>query len=294
MRKVLITGASGMVGYAMCRVAIDQSYIVTGFGRYDRHAIPGMQFESVDLLDLDRLASAFRHHRPDLVIHLAANTNQSECERSPELAKRLHVDASATLAAASFKLGSRFVYISTEAVYGNLGPGKRKETDACKPEGVYARSKKEGEEQVLSHHPEALALRVTPVGYAPNGTGRTFVEWLVHQLGSGQSINGYTDVYFTPVSSYALARLILCPGLDGHSGIYNWGNSESLSKYEFACRLTKSLGYETDSILPGRRFPGGDAFHGGMDSSALSNLLEIPQPSTEELFADLKRNIQHR
>jgi dTDP-4-dehydrorhamnose reductase len=290
MRKLLITGASGMVGYAVCKAAIERNYLVTGLARHDRHALPGMRFETIDLQYTDSLDSVFDQLKPDVVIHLSANTNQSECELNPESTRNLHVDASGLLAAASFKIGSKFIHISTEAVYGNLGLGLRKETDLCKPEGVYAITKKEGEIQVLAQHPEALILRVTPVGYAPNGTGKTLVEWLMGQLRSGQTITGYKDVHFTPVSSFSLARLIFDPRLDGVRGIYNWGNSEALSKYEFALLLASSIGYSTDSIRAGARHDS-SPFYGGMSSHALSNLTGIPQPTTADLILDLKHNI---
>lgn len=291
MRRILITGASGMVGYAICRMAIEQNYHVTGLARQDRYVLPGMDFQNVDWNSAVMVDSILEHHQPDIVVHLAANTNHSECERDPESARKLHVDVSASLAAASLKIASRFIHISTEAVYGDLGQDLRKETDICKPEGVYATTKREGEIQVLRQHPEALILRVTPVGYAPNGLGRTLVEWLLGKLLAGESITGYTDVHFTPVSSVSLARLILDPRLEGLHGIYNWGNSEAMSKYRFACLFAASLGHQNGSIQPGVRTASCRSFQGGMDSSLLSELAGIPQPSTWELIESLKHNI---
>lgn len=282
-----------MVGYAVCREAVDQQYNVVGLGRENRHAISGMRFVHIELTDSDAVSATMEEHVPDLVVHLAANTNHDACERDPKLTRILHVDASEHLAKLSRNQDSRFVHVSTEAVYGNLGPGCRKETDVCRPAGIYAATKMEAEEKIMKSHPGALILRVTPVGVSPNGNGRALVEWLLCQFEQGNVITGFKDVLFTPISSYSLARLILNPTLSRISGIYNWGISEVLSKYDFAMRLATAIGFDTAKIHPGNRSPTGDAHHGELDSSALSRALGIPLQSAAELFSDLVRNI-HR
>jgi len=290
MTKALITGASGMVGYAVCREAIDQGLNVFGLGRENRHFLPGMSFIHGDLTNTDALKSILENIAPDLVIHLAANTDHKACEHSPEATRQLHVDASEYLAETTGLLGGRFVHISTEAVYGNLGPGKRRETEECFPQGVYATTKKEAEQRVLQANPDALVLRVTPVGFAPNGAKKTLAEWLFQQFSQDKRVTGYDDVFFTPVSSYSLARLVLNQKLIGHHGIYNWGNMEILSKYDFACSLASSLGFKDAKIDSGRHSLNGDPLHGGLDSTALSKALGIPEPSKEDLLTDLTRH----
>ncbi len=112
-----------MAGYAFCLEAINQSWEVIGIGREDRHRIPGVRFIQVDLTDDDAVTALVEANAPDLVVHLAANTDLNDCERHPESTRRLHVHASEHLAKLTFSAKARFLHISTEAVYGNPGPG---------------------------------------------------------------------------------------------------------------------------------------------------------------------------
>lgn len=291
-KKVLITGASGMVGYAMCRAAISNNYEVVGLGREDRHQISGMCFKTIDLRNTYDLRSFIEISQPDIVVHLAATTRQSDCENDPRSAKQLHVHVSGAIAAISRDIRSRFIHVSTEAVYGDLGPGLRKESDLCNPSGVYATSKKRGEEEVMLSNPDALVLRVTPVGCSPRGLKTSLAEWLASRMLKGIAITGYTDVLFTPVSSFALARLVFDSKLNGISGIFNWGNADVMSKYEFSFLLAKSLELDGTIITPGLGSKSGGVYFGGMDSRLLAARTTIEPPNTAELIDDLKCNFQ--
>ena len=291
MKKILVTGASGMVGYAVCREALKQSMEVIGCGRDDRHRIPGMRFVHVDLTDAVAVTAMLQESAPELVIHLAANTSHGECERNPAATRRLHVDASEQLAGLALNLAARFVHISTEAVYGNLGTGCRLESDVCQSTGVYATTKRQAEERVLQVNPGALVLRVTPVGFTPNGSGRSLAEWLLGQFVRGNDVTGFVDAWFTPISSSLLAELLMNPKLANVCGIYNWGIGEVMTKYDFAVGLAEVLGLRESKVLAGRRDPDGNGCHGGMDATALATALRIPLPSAAALFADLA---QHR
>jgi len=287
MKKVLVTGASGMVGYAVCREALGQSLEVVGCGREDRHRIPGMRFVHVDLTDAAAVTAMLEAIAPDLVIHLAANTSHAECERNPGNTRQLHVGASEHLARLALNLSARFVHISTEAVYGNLGAGCRQESEVCQPAGIYASTKREAEERVLQTYSEALVLRVTPVGFTPNGSVRSLAEWLLSQFIRGGDVTGYVDAWFTPISSHFLAEMLMNPKLSGVSGIYNWGIGEVMTKYDFAVGLADAFGFLDAKVLPGRRDLNGSGYHGGMDSTALATALGMPLPNAADMFADL-------
>jgi dTDP-4-dehydrorhamnose reductase len=289
MKRVLITGASGMVGYETCREAIDRGFVVTGLGRKDRHRLPGMKFACIDLTDTAAVSEVMHEVHPDLVVHLAANTNHAACEGDPASTWNLHVCATEHLANVSNKIGSRFIHVSTEAVYGNQGPGQRLETDPCHPTGVYATTKREAEVRVARAHPLATILRVTPVGFVPDVYGHTLAEWLLREFVNGKAVTGYEDVLFTPISSTSLAKLFFDPRLIAVCGTHNWGISETLSKYRFACDLAMALGFRNADIQAGKRFPNGEIHHAAMNSSVLAATLGAPTASASLLFEDLAR-----
>jgi dTDP-4-dehydrorhamnose reductase len=292
MSKVFITGASGMVGFWVCKGAIYQNHKVVGIGRTNRHSLEGMEFKEVDLTDTHNLTNTLKSCEPDLIIHLAANTNQKACKENSQATWDLHVESSALLASFARKKDAKLIYISTEAVYGYFNNSLRNELDICSPIGCYATTKYHAEDAILKECPQALILRVTPVGVTPKTNQSSLVEWIVKTLESGLIINGYQDVFFTPISSKMLADLILNRFAQQLYGIYNWGIRESISKYDFAMLIAKSLGYPKHSVIPTCKSVNGNIYQGGMDSTKLSIALGSQPPTSGDLMSDLSLMIK--
>lgn len=285
----LITGAAGMLGYALCREAVAERGHVVGVDLVDRHCLPGVRGINADLRDLQRLSAIVEDVQPETIIHCAAMTSHAACESAPDAARQLHVEASACLARLAGELGARFVHISTEAVYG-VRRTPHRESDMCEPEGVYAVTKLDGEKAVLNAKPSAMVLRATPVGYAPNGSGRTLGEWLIASLMNGETIRGFSDVLFTPIASSQFAQVILELVKTDWSGIFNCGCSDAMSKFEFARDLCLGLGYPRNRVVEAFRLASG-VHHGEMDSTRLFGLMKARAPSSESVVQALVAQI---
>jgi len=286
MKKILIIGASGMVGNAMCHEAINQGLNVVGAGRQDRHRISGVRFRNVELTNDVSLTDLVKNSEPDFIINLAANTDHQACEQDPDAAYKLHVQTAGVLASLASTVGARLIHVSSEAVYGDLGRGPHTEREMCKPHGIYAATKKGGEEQVLANNSEALVIRCTPVGIV-DGEHRSLAGWLYNQLKQGQQVTGYEDWIFSPVSTRSLARLILDPRLDGLSGVFNWGVDDAISKLTFVKGMASALGYEASIIVAGHRFDNGTFYDVSLDSGKLARESGIQVLALRELFEDL-------
>jgi dTDP-4-dehydrorhamnose reductase len=291
-RKIAITGASGMVGYALGVEAVARGYEVLALARTNRHSLSGVQFHSIDLTEHRPVTEVLTQFAPDLLIHGAAITNHNECEENPSLAHALHVDATAHLAALMAKQNGRFVHLSTEAVYGN-GNHAHGEEDECQPHGIYATTKLMGEKEALLMNPESLVLRVTPVGFSPNGEGRSLVEWLLGSLRGEREVVGFSDVFFTPIASFQLASLIFdLPGLNLR-GTYNWGCADPISKFDFARRLAQALGFREDAVKMGRRYHDSSEHHGEMTSGKLAERLDRAPVCSADVIIDLSERIRN-
>ena len=100
--KILLTGASGQVGYELQRslqalgqvVAVDRS--------------------RMDLSDLDQVRDMVRAVRPGLIVNPAAYTAVDQAESEPELAHRINAEAPAVMAAEARLLGAAMVHYSTD------------------------------------------------------------------------------------------------------------------------------------------------------------------------------------
>jgi dTDP-4-dehydrorhamnose reductase len=285
---ILIVGASGMVGYAFCREALSLGWNVVAVGRKDRHLLRGVRFESVDLVDDGHLRKVFTMAKPDFVVNLAANTDHRNCEDYPEEARDLHVAGAAKVAALARSGNARHVHLSSEAVYGDLGVGPRVETETCRPNGVYATTKKDGEIAVMEAYPDAIVLRCTPVGLVP-GERRSLAGWLMGEFRDGRAITGFGDWVFSPVETAGLARMLLENWGRLPTGIRNWGAAVPMSKLMFAEKLAMELGFPSDMVLSGSRFKDGSRFDVSLDSSSLATGLGIRPPAPEEIFRGLAK-----
>lgn len=284
-KNVLITGASGMLGYALCSEASNQGWNVWAIGRCDRHKQEGAAFVSLDLKNLDSVTSLLAEVNPDLVIHAAAITDKSLCEESPDTARTLHVDVSRVLAKSQNERHARFIHISTEAVYGN-SKESHDERDLCYPVGVYAETKHIGEQAVLAVNPAALVLRCTPVGFSPCLTGSTLVEWLLRSFKANQQVNGYSDVFFTPITSFQLARFVLSNNSSCIRGVFNIGCSPVMTKYDLAMGLCSELGFD-EALVCKATAPGNLTGNASLSSKRLMSLIGWQPPTPKEIINDL-------
>ena len=242
--KWLVTGASGFLGsnFGAMRhqghyVALTRSdQIPTGF---ESHVV-------ADLVNEDQLTRAVEITRPDYILHAAALASHEECEQNPGLAHEVNARSTAILAKAAQGVGSKFVYISTDAVFDGLR-GNYTEADTPAPFSVYGATKLQGEIAAREANPNSLILRTNFFGWSPNGT-RSILEFFVNNLERDNPINGFTD--FTVTSMYAGDLVRVIHQLRDQVGTWHVASPDALSKYEFGCAVSKEFGLIPDLITP--------------------------------------------
>ncbi|XP_042338997.1 methionine adenosyltransferase 2 subunit beta-like [Plectropomus leopardus] len=92
--KVLVTGATGLLGRAVCKEFQNNGWLVTGTGY--RRARPRLL--RCDLTDEDAVRGLLHEYKPDVVVHCAAERRPDVVERHTEAAVNLNVHATSTLA----------------------------------------------------------------------------------------------------------------------------------------------------------------------------------------------------
>lgn len=173
MQKILVTGATGFTGQALCERLIKDGQQVTAFVRpssnIDRLQEIGVHCVNTDITsgsDVDRNFTGF-----DLVYHIAA---AYRTEHSTEdIFRQVNLEATRNLLEASKKNGiQRFIHCSTVGVQGEIDDPPADETYRFKPGDHYQESKKEGELLALQYFKEGLPGTVfRPVGiYGPGDT----------------------------------------------------------------------------------------------------------------------------
>ena len=247
-RKILVTGASGLVGGRLAALAAGRWEVA---GTYGRHPfdLPGVEAVSLNLEDGREIRSMVRRLRPDAVAHCAAWSDLDRCEREPGRAFRINTDASRILAAACAETGSRFVFASSDMVFDG-DKGDYAETDPVNPLSVYGESKVRAEEQIRQCCPNHAVARLALVYGSSITAGRSFSDKLVSAWREGKTTPLFTDQYRTPVHVVNLARALLELAESGFTGTIHLGGPEKVSRHAFGLRLAEAEGFPADRIRP--------------------------------------------
>jgi len=246
MKKLLITGASGMLGSAFVAEA-ERTYDV--YGTCLNHCNPALKNEiRIDLRDSAGVAAIVSKVDPDCVVHCAALTNIDICEEDYEAAYAANAMATGNLVSA-LKPGKRFIYISTDAVFDGMD-GNYSERDLPSPLNNYAKTKLEGEQFVGRHSDNYVIVRTNIFGWNHIRKGGSFAEWVYDSLYNQRPIKMFTDVIFTPLTVYTLSRLIMRLLVNDFVGILNIGSGKAISKYDFGVCCAGLSGFNSECITP--------------------------------------------
>ncbi len=215
--KILLTGARGFVGV---RIAAALPVI----------AAPSLRDRTED--DIKRLVD---ETEPEVIIHTAAISDISACEKDPEASFRANVEIPVWLA----RTGVKAVLFSTDQVYGGRADeGPYTENDTA-PANVYARHKLEMEQRVLDAAPSAVLLRATwmydmPL-YGAANRGNFLVNMLRQREAAFSDTQHRAVTYVREVAQWT-ERALSLPG-----GSYNFGSENSLTMLETARWLKERL-----------------------------------------------------
>lgn len=204
--KVLVLGASGMLGSAMFRVLPERGDMqVFGSLRSDR----ALQFftqpererliAGVDVLVHDALVRLFAQVRPQLVINCIGLTKHHKESEDPRLSVPINAVLPHRLADLCAATGARLVHISTDCVFSGTR-GAYVESDPTDAVDVYGRTKQLGEVD----YPHALTLRTSIIGHEL-GTAYGLLEWFLSQ---GERCRGFRRAVFSGMPTTVLSRVV--------------------------------------------------------------------------------------
>lgn len=245
--RILVTGASGLLGLNL-GLLMASTHAITGVDRSKLGAVP-FQLLNADLLERGACSRLIELVRPQAVIHTAANALVDACETDPEGARRLNADLPGELAGICAKRDIRLVHISTDAIFDGTKKDVYSESDIPNPLSVYARTKLDGERNVLSAYPDAIVARVNFFGWSLSGS-RSLVEFFFNNLNAGKQCNGFTDIWFCPMFVGDLAETLIQILERGLSGLYHVVGGESRSKYDFGVQVARQFGFDPQLVIP--------------------------------------------
>lgn len=246
--RLLVTGATGLLGINLSLVAVGQGHQVTGLSHSRNLANAPFELRKVDLESPGSAIRLIEGAKPEAIIHCAAMADLNTAQNEPDRAYQINCTAAGELAAAASRWGIPFVHVSTDAVFDGKTGGYREE-DPVNPLSVYGQTKLAGEQLVTKMHPDAIIARVVFFGWSVSGD-RSLSEFFYNNLRKGEQIQGFTDALFSPLYVEDLAHTLLEMLDAGLSGLYHVVSPEHMSKYDFGVRIAQRFGYDPQLIEP--------------------------------------------
>jgi dTDP-4-dehydrorhamnose reductase len=229
--KVLVVGASGMLGHAVLReFAGSPGCQAWGTLRSEKArallpaALRDRALVGIDAQDDGALTRVFDQLRPDVVVNCVGVVKQLSAAGDPLEAIPLNSLLPHRLARQCARVGGRLVHVSTDCVFTG-SRGNYREDDTPDAADLYGRSKLLGEVD----EPHAITLRTSIIGHELAGA-HGLVGWFLSQKGP---IKGFTRAIFSGLPTVTLARLIrdhVLP-LPGLHGLYQV-SAAAISKYD--------------------------------------------------------------
>lgn len=240
--RVLVTGASGLVGTWLRRTApVDLEVVAL----VHRTPVDGQPTVAASLLDPSAVARAVEQVRPTLIVHAAVALDE------PSI-----VDATGHIADAAADAGAGLIHISTDAVFA--GDGRPvDEADAPDPVSDYGRWKAAAEAVVAASSPTAAFVRlplVVSLAPADQAVARVRAGAL-----EGEGTRWFDDELRQPAMAADLAaaiwRIALRPAAQ-RAGAWHLPGPETLSRFEIAQRIAEVLGLDPAGVAPEPTPPG--------------------------------------
>lgn len=260
MKKVLITGANGLLGQKLVQKLKDNDgYQVFATGR-GKCRLPltwgeGYTWLELDVTDLEQVKAVFDQTKPDVLIHTAAMTNVDECELNREACKLQNVDAVKNLIVGCERHDTHFIHLSTDFIFsGDDGPYS--EADSPSPVNFYGETKLESEKLLeASTINWAIARTVLVYGIAADMSRSNIILWVKKSLEDGKNIQVVNDQLRTPTLAEDLADGCILLMEKEATGIFNISGKDMLTPFDMAMLtadyfgLDKTLIREVDSTI---------------------------------------------
>jgi nucleoside-diphosphate-sugar epimerase len=244
--RILVTGASGFLGHAVCAELNTRGHEVAALVRRPGSEPPQTYPTLGDMTDAEALAHAVESARPDCVVHLAA---EIATQRDPAKIGAVNIAGTGRLLDACASFGNpRFVFTST-VVTGDAGGAVLDEDTPLPVETAYGHSKQEGERLVRESGLPSVILRPSHV-YGPGGWYAEEIVMRLRQPGRfavvGSGRNWWDVVHVDDVAAAcADAAERGAPG-----SLYNVVDDEPIRCYDFVARTAQALGVGAPHRVP--------------------------------------------
>ncbi len=272
--RLVVTGGAGFIGSAVVRAALAAgaervvnldklTYAGTLASVAEAAGDPRYAFEHIDICDAKAVARVFERHRPNAIIHLAAETHVDRSIDDPSVFIETNVRGTFVLLEATrrYLVGLvaaererfRFHHVSTDEVFGSLGPsGEFNEESRYDPRSPYSASKASADHLVRAwHQTHGVATLITNCSnnYGPFQFPEKLIPLVIANALAGRKLPVYgkgenvRDWLYVEDHAAALL-LVLARGRPGET--YNIGGRAEIRNID----LVRDVCRELDRVAP--------------------------------------------
>jgi dTDP-4-dehydrorhamnose reductase len=224
--RILVTGASGLVGGMVVRLAAPE------------HEVLPCDRARFDIRNRDDVSRTFEEFSPEAVLHCAAYTDVDGAERAPEEALEVNATGARVVAECAREVGALVLYVSTDYVFDGEATAPYREEDRPRPLSSYGRSKLAGERAVAETCPQDHVIVRTGWLYGP---GKGFADWARGRLVGGEDLPLVEDQKGSPTSAKELASAMLTLVEGKQLGLYHFVNQGEASWLDLGKAVAEDL-----------------------------------------------------
>jgi len=246
--RVLVTGAGGQVGVDLVDILrgglpLGASEDYSPDGRpvgSDEFEVLGLTHHELDITDRDRVLTALRAARPDVIIHLAAYTAVDRAETDAEACFAVNTEGTGHLSDAAHEVGAHLIAVSTDYVFDGRKGESYDEADVTNPLSVYGASKRDGE---LRCRPEDTIVRTS---WVMGVRGKNVAHVIADRAATGQNVRFVKDQTGTVTVASDLARSLVTVARTRPGGVWHVANTGTTTWFDVAAYVGRVLGRGDD------------------------------------------------
>ena len=281
IKKILVTGANGQLGWELTQLAA--SYPMYEFIFADRSMF--------DLSKPELFESLIQQWAPQAIINTAAYTAVDKAEAEKDVANLINATAVAELARISGKDDILFVTFSTDYVFNGNASSPYLTDTIIDPVNFYGTTKAQGEVMALAVNPNTIIIRTS---WVFSSHGNNFVQTMIRLMKERATLNVVSDQIGRPTyaKDLAIATLKIINEVSGGKkihGVYHYANKGVTSWFEFAQQIKKNAGLSCElNPINTTQFPtpAKRPAYSVLDTQKMETAINIDIPSWESsLFA---------
>ncbi|MCQ8850401.1 dTDP-4-dehydrorhamnose reductase [Alteromonas stellipolaris] len=197
--------------------------------------------EDTDITNEAVLSETLNKLAPSVIINAAAYTAVDKAEEDFDLCHAINATAVENLAKYCKQSGAFLVHVSTDYVFNGHKGSPYLTDDTIEPQGVYGKTKADGEKALLELLPNASCLIRTAWVYSSHGNN--FVKTMLRLMADKPQLSVIDDQIGTPTWAKGLAEVCVSAAQNKTQGVYHWTDEGVASWYDFALAI-QELGIE--------------------------------------------------